>query len=268
MHSFGFLLSRRWILFALAVGLLGYGTVWLGQWQFDRLEDRKASNSVVRTNEGLDPEPVSEVLSVAGKVSKNDEWRLVSATGTYAVEDTVVIRYRSRDGVPGVDAVVPLVLADGTALLVDRGFWPSKSRNVEPVQIPGPPEGSVDVTGWVRADGTGDSTQVDNRSARAISSVAIGEALQRQVFGGFVELASESPEPGESLARVELPELDNGPHFFYGLQWWFFTLLALFGFCYLAYDEWKRGPRGERSGGRKSSVDTSPQRTGSSVDVS
>ena len=21
---------------------------------------------------------------------------------------------------------------------------------------------------------------------------------------------------------VELPELDNGPHFFYGLQWWFF----------------------------------------------
>ena len=26
---------------------------------------------------------------------------------------------------------------------------------------------------------------------------------------------------------MELPELDNGPHFFYGLQWWFFGLLAL-----------------------------------------
>ena len=45
---------------------------------------------------------------------------------------------------------------------------------------------------------------------------------------------------------MELPELNNGPHFFYGLQWWFFGVLAIFGFFYLLYDEWRNGPRGER----------------------
>jgi hypothetical protein len=39
---------------------------------------------------------------------------------------------------------------------------------------------------------------------------------------------------------AEQPDLGNGPHFFYGLQWWFFGLLAVFGFFYLAYDERKK----------------------------
>ena len=33
-----------------------------------------------------------------------------------------MVRYRTRDGTAGVDVVVPLVTADGTALLVDRGW--------------------------------------------------------------------------------------------------------------------------------------------------
>jgi cytochrome oxidase assembly protein ShyY1 len=60
------------------------------------------------------------------------------------------------------------------------------------------------------------------------------------VMGGFIDLRSESPEPETPLMPVEMPELDNGPHFFYGLQWWFFGALAVFGFGYLAYDEWRR----------------------------
>ena len=40
--------------------------------------------------------------------------------------------------------------------------------------------------------------------------------------------------------HAELPDLGNGPHFFYGLQWWFFGVLAVFGFFYLAYDERKK----------------------------
>ena len=49
--------------------------------------------------------------------------------------------------------------------------------------------------------------------------------------------------PGR-IATDRLVELDtatgDGPHFFYGLQWWFFGVLAIFGFFYLAYDERRR----------------------------
>jgi cytochrome oxidase assembly protein ShyY1 len=103
----------------------------------------------------------------------------------------------------------------------------------------------VTITGWARADATGDSTEVVDQSTRAISSSRIGTALGREVRRGFVELRSEDPPPDVALTPVELPELDNGPHFFYGLQWWFFGVLALFGFGYLAWDE-RRGPRAAR----------------------
>jgi hypothetical protein len=69
-----------------------------------------------------------------------------------------------------------------------------------------------------------------DRSTRSVNSTEIGEALDREVLGGFVDLSSESPAPAQALEPVELPELDNGPHFFYGLQWWFFGVLAIFGF--------------------------------------
>ena len=248
MGSLRFLLSRRWALFALAVVVLGYAAWWLGEWQFGRLSDRKESNAIVRANESAAPAPVGDVLASGRPVEERDEWRIVTATGTYDAADTVVVRYRTRDGASGVDIVVPLETADGTSLLVDRGWMASDNRGSHPEDAPLPPTGQVTITGYVRADGSGDSTAVTDNSTRAVSSAAIGEAQDRDVYGGFVELRSEDPAPAESLEPVELPELDNGPHFFYGLQWWFFGVLAVFGFFYLAYDEWRRGPRGERPG--------------------
>ncbi|MXG88752.1 SURF1 family cytochrome oxidase biogenesis protein [Nocardioides flavescens] len=247
MRSFGFLLSRRWALFAVAVALAAYAAWWLGEWQFGRLDDRKADNAVIRTNESLAPAPVDDVLAVGEQPSHEDEWRLVTATGTYDESSSVVVRYRTRDGAQGVDVVVPLVTADGTALLVDRGFLATDSSGVDRADLPSPPSGEVEVTGWVRADGTGDSTRVDGLSTRAISSREIGPAIDRDVFGGFVDLQAEDGAPAAGLDPVELPELNNGPHFFYGLQWWFFGVLAVFGFFYLLYDEWRGGPRSERA---------------------
>jgi cytochrome oxidase assembly protein ShyY1 len=104
----------------------------------------------------------------------------------------------------------------------------------------------VTVTGWVRQDASGDSTHVSDQSTRSISSREISKALGITTYGGFVDLDSEDPGPDEALEKAELPDLSNGPHFFYGLQWWFFGLLAVGGFFYLAYDEWRGGPGAER----------------------
>lgn len=267
MRSFRFLLSRRWALFAVAVALAAYAAWLLGQWQFSRLEERQARNAVVRANEDRPAVPVSQVLSPGGTVGQDQEWRLVTATGRYAVEDTVIVRYRTRGGAMGVDVVVPLVPAAGPALIVDRGWLPAGGDPPDPGDVPGPPAGPVQVTGWVRADATGSSTTVTDRSARAVSSEAIGEAVGREVYGGFVELRSEDPPPATPLEPVQLPELDNGPHFFYGLQWWFFGLLAVGGFLYLLYDEWRGGSGGRRLGGNRrpagQSARSMPPSTGS-----
>lgn len=246
LASWRFLLSRRWILFFLAIILLGYGTWWLGEWQFGRLEDRKERNAIVAANEDRTPIAVSEVLAPGRPVPEEDEWRLVTATGVYDAAETVVVRYRTRKSAPGVEVVVPLVTADGTAVVVDRGWFATDDPEIGPDALPAPPPGEVTITGWVRADGEGDSTDIVGRSTRAISSTKIGEAIGTPVFTGFVALKTEDPEPAEPLEPVELPELGEGPHFFYGLQWWFFGVLGVGGFAYLAWDERTNGRRGDR----------------------
>jgi cytochrome oxidase assembly protein ShyY1 len=252
-----FLVSRRWLVFALVVVALAWMAWRLGEWQFSRLEERRDRNATIERNEEAGPAPVTEVMAVGEPVAAAEEWRVVEATGTYAVEDTVIVRYRTRDGAPGVDVVVPLELPDGSSLLVDRGWFATDNRGATSEDVPEPPAGEVTITGWVRRDATGDSIRVSDQSTRAVSSVAIGEALDREVLAGFVDLASESPEPEQALEPVELPELDSGPHFFYGLQWWFFGALAIFGFLYLVLDEYRggRGPWGRRSGHDSHSVE-------------
>jgi cytochrome oxidase assembly protein ShyY1 len=233
------------VLFLLVVALLAYLAWWLGEWQFHRLDQRRADNAVVERNEDAATVPVSRLLSPGRPVSEDDEWRRVRATGEYAPEDTVIVRYRTREGASGVDVVVPLVTRDGTALLVDRGWLLTDNAGQTQVDVPSPPAGEVTVTGWVRADAQGDSATVTDLSTRAISSVRIGPAIDRRVYGGFVDLIREEPAPATELMRAETPDLGEGPHFFYGLQWWFFGLLAIGGFVYLAYDEW-RDPGGTR----------------------
>jgi len=239
VRSLRFLVSRRWLLLLAVVLLLAYACLLLGRWQWHRLESKKATNAIIRTNEHAAPAPVEQVLREGRNPDRSQQYAVVSATGTYDVAKTVIIRYQTDDhGAAGVDVVVPLVTDSGTALLVDRGWVATSNQGLtDPSQVPAPPSGRVTVTGSVRRDADGGSAQVVDGSARAISSAQIQPAIGLPVYGGFVDLTSETPAPATPLEPAGLPDLSNGPHFFYALQWWFFGLLALFGFGYLAWEE-------------------------------
>jgi len=256
------LLSRRWVLFLLAVIALALLAYRLGQWQFDRLDERLARNEVARANLGAVPVPVDEVLAVGEPVAAGEEWRRVTATGTYVADETVVIRYQTRDGASGVDVVTPLRTSDGPAVLVSRGWVPTDNTGDLDADVPAPPSGEVTVVGWVRADGTGDATTVVDQSARAVSSEQIAPMLPFPVYGGFVDARSESPAPTTPVLRAEPPDLSEGPHFFYGLQWWFFAALAVFGFGYLAWDERRKLVARRRDPGVDAPREPERERTG------
>ncbi len=242
-----FLLSRRWVLFALTVVVLAWVATQLGQWQFHRLEDRKQHNRIVSTNLLLPPAPVDEVLSTTRGPRTADEWRRVTVRGSWDDERTVVLKYQTRDQGAGVDVITPLVTEQGVAVLVDRGWVSTDNSGGSRPELPVVTDGQVTVTGYVRRDATGRATKVSDLSTRAVSSRTIGEVTPYPLYQGFVDLAQESPEPAKQLELTELPDhTSNGPHFFYGLQWWFFGALAIFGFCYLAWDEYRQRRRPRR----------------------
>ncbi|MCW2809225.1 MAG: hypothetical protein JWQ93_3180 [Marmoricola sp.] len=236
-----FLLSRRWVLFFLVVVALAWLAAQLGQWQFHRLDQRKQDNRITATNLKLPPAPVDDVLSTEHGPRRSDEWRRVTVHGTWDDAHTIVLKYQTRDAGPGVDVVTPLVTGNGAAVLVDRGWLSTENSGASRPKLPAVTTGEVTVTGWVRRDATGSATQVNQLSTRALASTKVAEVVPYPLYRGFVDLAQESPTPATTLQPTELPDdTSNGPHFFYGLQWWFFGALAIFGFCYLAWDEFRQ----------------------------
>lgn len=136
MRVLRLLLTRRWLAFAVVVALLAYLAWWLGEWQFGRLHDREHSNAVIEANYDAEPVPVSDVLAPGDPVAADEEWMRVEATGTYVVEESVVVRYQTREGTSGIDVVVPLVGEDGVALLVDRGWLLTDNAGARPTTSP------------------------------------------------------------------------------------------------------------------------------------
>ncbi len=234
-----FLLTRRWLALALAVLVLSAVCVRLGVWQFSRLADRKASNAVVAANLDADPVDIGTLTGVDGDVSAGEEWRPVTASGRYDPAEQLLVRYQTRGDQRGVDVVVPLVADDGSAVLVDRGFLESPAGTPDTDDVPEAPEGEVTVTGWLRQDSEAGSeaTAPSDGTVRAVAAAGVQGSSAHPLVSGWLAAREEAPAAATTLVGPDPPELDSGPHFFYGLQWFFFALLALVGYGYFAWDE-------------------------------
>ncbi len=237
---FRFLLTRRWISLLMAVCVVGFACVELGLWQFRRYHERHDTNLVTRDNLTADPVPVADVLDTSTPPTSDEQWRTGWATGHYDATHQLVVLYRTRDGAPGVDVVVPLVTASGSAVLVDRGWVATSGSGDLTPAVPPPPSGTVTVTGWVRisADGGSDQVTPADGSVRAISSDAIKPTLPYDTYDGFLDLTHESPGVRPAPAHAQPPDLGAGPSFFYGIQWFFFAVLAFGFWCYFAWSEY------------------------------
>ena len=235
-----FLLSVRWIGFAVFVIVLAAVCTRLGFWQIHRLEHRLDQNTIITSHLKAEPVELTQALKPGAEVDDTSEFTRVRATGTYDVEHQVTVKFTTRDGAPGVDVVTPFVLSSGQAVLVDRG-WQESENTVARPDVPAPPSGEVTITGWLRQNNGagGEAIRPIKGQIRAISSVGFAKSLPYELLGGYLNLRSEDPPPAKKLAAEPEPERGQGPHFFYALQWWFFALLAVVGYFWFARSEAK-----------------------------
>src|ERR671921_1462337 len=103
------------------------------------------------------PVPLTSLLGrpaapgTAGPAPGEDlAWTKVTVTGRYDPAHEIQARGRTVDGSVGFEIVTPLVLPDGTAVLVDRGWVPPAEGGAiaAPVASP-PPTGTVTVVGQI-----------------------------------------------------------------------------------------------------------------------
>jgi cytochrome oxidase assembly protein ShyY1 len=218
----------RWALLIIFVAVLGVVFVNLGEWQLDRLAQRKERNATTIINEQKPVQPYEQVFT--RPVTDADQWQRVEARGTFDAQHQFVVRYRSNGDADGYDVVTPLRTATG-AVLVDRGFIPLQRGTQIPSVAPAPPTGEVTVVGHVRRDEKGRraaTTPVGNQM-RLINSQAVAATLPYPIATGYIGLLTVQPEQQGGFQPIKLPELSEGPHFWYALQWFMFTAVAAAG---------------------------------------
>jgi cytochrome oxidase assembly protein ShyY1 len=242
-----FLLSRQWVILTL-IGLLMMPTMYkLGFWQLHRHEHKAASNAQVAENLAAGPVPVEKLTGPGRTVPGKDVYRTVTATGRYDTAHEVVARQRTAaDGDSiGYHVITPLVMADGRAVLVNRGWIAAGSDLVKFPKIPAAPSGTVTVTGRLRPDETTAATGIRDRGGlptrqiMLINSSLIGKDVPERLVGGYMELVTTSPgATGRQPELIPKPgPVDTALNMAYAVQWWLFTAMVPVGWVILVRRE-------------------------------
>lgn len=216
---------RAAVLVAVAV-VVASTCVALGFWQLRRLDERRSLNARILDRRSAAP------LRIEGASSGSNAlpYRRAVAEGTYDVHNEVLVYGRSLNGEAGHQVVTPLVLADGDAILVLRG-WVPFAMQTAPVRGAAPAANDVEVSGSLVPDeGAGSTVPDADRVVPALDVDGIASTLPYEVFPLPLQLARQMPsQPGSLPAPVPSPELSEGPHLSYAIQWFSFAAVAISG---------------------------------------
>jgi cytochrome oxidase assembly protein ShyY1 len=251
-----FWLRPKWLLGHVLVVVLVALFVLAGLWQLRRHDDRQSRNAEIRSRAGLPTAPVGEVVPEGAGLDDVDslEFRPVEANGTYDAEAEVFVRPRSLDGLPGWHVVTPLVLDDGRAVLVTRGFAPYSGGLDGARENGAPPTGEVVVTGLAfptqEREGIGPTDPAEGtlEELARVDIARVAQQYDRELLPVYVQLQSQDPpQPAGFPQLVPPPETDDGPHFSYAVQWFLFAGVGLVGWPVLL---WRTGREEAHDRGR------------------
>ena len=239
MSRYRFLTRPGWIIFSVVVVLLVILMLNLSAWQFRRLHERRTFNAQVRVRTSAAAAAVRHRRTARARPSTAPaprSGRRSTVTGTFDPSRQVLIRNRSLDGAPGYDVVTPLKRADGTAVLVVRGWVPLSTSNSTTPDVPPPVTGTVTVEGRVRPTQNPGALASRDPADGVLATLAridiprIQQQTPYPIAPAYVEMSSSSPAPATALpVPVPLPELDDGPHLGYAVQWIIFSICAVIG---------------------------------------
>jgi surfeit locus 1 family protein len=161
-----------------------------------------------------------------------------SATGTYDTTHELILYGRMQDDQPGNHVLTPLRLPDGRAVIVDRG-WVPFDMDTPPVAAASPPSDTVTVTGLLDPSIPDPTPHAgDSKTFAHVDLQRIGALLPYPVLPYYLQLQRQTPaQTGTLPVPPPAPELDDGPHLGYALQWFSFATIAALGFLLLVVRE-------------------------------
>jgi cytochrome oxidase assembly protein ShyY1 len=200
----------------------------LGVWQLAR-NTRK--HEISAREKAAYAKPAPDITTVGRGVPDGSR---AQARGTFDGTHETVLRNQIRSDSGGVDVLTPLRLADGTAVLVDRGWVQASSVNG--VTTDPPPTAIAVVHGLVHdssplsASDTVDHLADGRLAVPRVDISAIGKTLPYKLQPVWIEAQAIQPPPtGNSPALPQPPPPDPVNHMQYAIEWFGFALIPLIG---------------------------------------
>ncbi|WP_411800521.1 SURF1 family protein [Cupriavidus respiraculi] len=231
------------VMLALIAALAFAGFVALGTWQVERrawkLDLIERVDQRVHAPATAAPGPAQWPQVNAA----NDEYRRVQATGTFLHDRETLVQASTTLGA-GHWVITPLRQADGTIVLVNRGFV-SPERREPSTRSADAPQGTTTVTGLLRLTEPGGGFLRRNDPAggrwfsRDVQAIAAARGLG-QVAPYFIDAQADPPASG-SAQRWPVPGLTvisfPNSHLVYALTWYGLALMVVGAAWYVGREE-------------------------------
>lgn len=231
--------GRRWWLPTIVVIAGVIFLAWLGVWQLNRLEERRAFNQYVAAR--WDQEPFDLTAgNLPGDINEL-EYRRVALGGDFDYANQIVLKNQNLGNMPGVNLVTPMVLEDGRAILVARGWVPFAESTAEfwP-QFEEPTDATI--VGMLQESQTMAGAKLPEGAQTEWFRIDIGAIQPQMPYELLPVFVTQLPEPGRAytdLPHREVPfTIEEGNHFSYAIQWFMFAAILGIGYIqFMAYQE-------------------------------
>jgi surfeit locus 1 family protein len=226
----------RQLILTIAVAIIALALCGLGMWQWGRLQQRLALNERINSRMKL------PALALQNPIDPEIyDYRWVEVRGSFDHDQAVLLRNRSFEGTTGYHLITPLRMANGEAILVDRGWVPFTEADTN-ARTSYALAGEVVVRGVARVSEAGRGGPIDppftseRPRLAAWFRVDIGRIEQQlgyRLLPIFVEL-----QPGTTLdptppIPAATTDLGPGSNLSYSIQWYSFAIILIVGYIAL-----------------------------------
>ncbi len=204
--------------------------IWAAQWQFQRGIDRHQRNALIESQLTLSTLDISAISSPTPSDLSQYEWRTVSATGSFNSVEQILLKNRYFEGVYGYEVLTRFELSDGRFIWVDRGWVKAGKDALTAPEVRKVPRDQVSIVGRVRLDRSlpvGAFFALPSSGTGMISKLNAQSGFKSEGF--YLDLIKGSDNSLTPAVAAQVPELSDGPHLAYSLQWVFFAGLVIYG---------------------------------------